>query len=189
MFRALTALVAAALVLAGCSGKDAVDQTGGGTFKFHGATALGQLYPKADRKPASDFKVQLLDGGTMNLSSTKGKIVVLNYWATWCAPCKTELPQFDLLYRKLKSRGVHFVGIDTKDEKGSAQSFVKNYDISFPIAYDEPGETAVRLGNLPTVSLPFTVLIDQQGKVAAVYIVRLSYNDLQGAIDKLLAGR
>jgi peroxiredoxin len=189
MFRAVFALLAAALALSACTGSDAVDQTATSTFKFHGATHLGRLYPQGQRKPAADFNGKLINGGTMKLSSTRGKVVVLNYWASWCGPCKTESPQFDLLYRKIKSRGVNFYGIDTKDAKGSAEDFVRNNDISYPIVYDEPGETAIRLGNLPTVSLPFTVLIDKQGKVAAVYIVRLSYNDLKGSIDKLLAER
>src|SRR5581483_6057087 len=124
-----------------------------------------------------------------DLASTRGKIVVLNFWASWCGPCKTETPQFDLLYRQIKSRGVDFVGIDTKDARGAARTFVQQNDISFPIVYDEPGKTTLQLGNLPAVSLPFTVLIDQQGKVAAVYVERLSARDLQNSIDKLLAGQ
>jgi peroxiredoxin len=187
MKRLLLALVAALLAASACTGKDAVDQSGNGTFKFSSGTALGQLYPKGDRKPAHDFTGTLLDGGTLKLSTLREKVVVLNFWAAWCGPCKTETPQFDLLYRKIKSKGVDFVGIDTKDIKGNAKAFVQANDISFPIVFDEPGETALRLGNLPATALPFTVLIDQAGKVAAVYVVRLSVKDLQRAVDKLLA--
>src|SRR3954471_19633539 len=182
MFRAVSALLAAALVLSACTGSDAVDQTGGGTFKFGGATRLGDLYPQSHRKAAADFDGKLLDGGTFKLASTRGKVVVLNFWASWCGPCKTETPQFDLLYRQIKAKGVDFVGIDTKDVKSNAKSFIKNNDISYPIVFDEPGETALRLGNLPATALPFTVLLDQQGKVAAVYVIRLSAKDLQTAI-------
>ena len=189
MFRALSALLAALLMLSACPGSDAVDQSGGGTFEFGGATSLGDLYPRSERKPAEDFRAKLIDGGTFALSSTRGKVVVLNYWASWCIPCKTETPQFDLLYRKIKSKGVDFVGIDTKDAKDSALTFIRNNDISYPIVYDEPGETAVRLGNLPTVSLPFTVLIDKQGRVAAVYVQRITTKDLTAALTKLLAER
>ncbi len=189
MKRALLALVAAVLGLAACTGKDAVDQNGTSTFTFHSGTALGKLYAKSDRQPASTFTADLINGGTFDLASTRGNVVVLNYWASWCAPCRTEAPQFDVLYRQLKSRGVDFFGIDTKDAKGNAETFVNDYDISYPIVYDELGETAIRLGNLPTVSLPFTVLIDKQGRVAAVYIIRLSAKDLAGPIDKLLAGQ
>lgn len=187
---ALAAAVLAVTTLTACTGKDAVDQSGSANsdFVFKTGTALGRLYPKAERKPAHDFSGTLLDGGTFHLAATRGKVVVVNFWASWCGPCKTESPQFDLLYRKIKSRGVDFVGIDTKDDRGNARSFVTSNDISYPIVYDEQGETALRLGNLPATALPFTLLIDKQGKVAAVYAIRLSAQDLRGSIDKLLAG-
>jgi peroxiredoxin len=174
MKRALSALLAAVLVLAACTGKDAVDQNADSTFKFHSGTPLGQLYPTADRKPAGSFTGTLLDGGSTSLAATRGKVVVINFWAAWCAPCKTETPQFDLVYRKLKSRGVDFLGVDTKDVKSNAQAFVRDYDISYPIIYDEQGATALRIGDLPAMALPFTVLLDKRGRVAAVYIERLT---------------
>jgi peroxiredoxin len=187
----LAALLAAAFLLSACTGgSDAVDQSANGNFRFNGGTQLGKLIPEAKRKPAADFDGKLLDGGTFSLTSTKGKPVVLNFWGSWCPPCRTELPQFDLLYRNvMKARGVAFLGIDTKDDKGKGRDFVRTNDISFPSIYDEPGETAVRLGKLPAAGLPFTVLLDRQGKVAAVYLFALSYNDLHAALDRLLAER
>lgn len=192
MKRALLVLLAAVLALSAlsaCTGKDAVDQSGNDTFEFHSGLPLGQLYPKADRKPAGSFTGTLLEGGTTSLAALRGKVAVINFWATWCAPCKTETPQFDIVYRKTKDRGVDFLGVDTKDIRSSAQSFVRDYHISYPNIYDEQGETALRLGNLPATALPFTVLLDRLGRVAAVYTLRLSAQDLTGAIDKLLAER
>lgn len=188
MKRLLVLLCAAALALSACSGSNAVDQgAGGGTFKFTSGSALGTLYPRADRKKAGAFSGTLLDGAKADVAAHTGKIVVLNFWASWCGPCKTELPQFDLLSKELKARGVDFVGVNTKDDRGNAQSFVQTNAISFPNIYDEQGETALRLGSIPQASLPFTVLLDKQGKVAAVYVIRLSPTDLRRALDKLLA--
>jgi peroxiredoxin len=190
MKRVLVLLAALAVLVSACTGSNAVDQNSNGTFKFNKGTALGELYPVKDRKPAGNFSAALLSGdGKVSLATAKGKIVVVNYWASWCTPCRTETPQFDLLYRKLKTQGVEFLGIDTKDEKGDARSFVKQNDISFPIVFDEQGETAIRLGNIPQTALPFTVLIDKQGRVAAVYQIALSAKDLQRAITKLQAER
>jgi peroxiredoxin len=187
----LLAVLTAVLTLAACTGSDAVDQNPNGTFKFATGTALGKLYPVKDRRPAGAFSGALLAGGRTSLAAAhgNGRIVVINFWAAWCAPCRTETPQFDLVYRQMKTRDVSFLGIDTKDIKGNAQAFVKNYDITYPIIYDEPGEALLRLGDLPGTGLPFTVLIDKQGRVAAVYVIRLSGKDLSGALDKLLAER
>ncbi len=191
MKRLLVAVVAALVavpVLTACTGSDAVDTNGNtGGFTFTSGTALGKLYPVADRKKAGAFSGTLLDGAKYTSASTKGKITVVNFWATWCTPCQTETPQFDLVYRKVKAQGVDFVGIDTKDVKSKAEAFVKDNDISYPIVSDEEGETAIRLGKIPQASLPFTVLLDKQGRVAAVYVIRLSPVDLTQAIDKLLA--
>jgi peroxiredoxin len=187
MKRLLSLLAAVAVLASACTGSNAVDQTQNGTFKFTSGTALGKLYPQADRKKAGDFTAPLLSGGKINLAGSKGRIVVLNYWASWCTPCRTETPQFDLLYRRIKAQGVDFLGINTKDEKGDAESFVKQNQISFPIVYDEQGETAVRIGDIPQTALPFTVVLDKAGKVAAVYKIALSAKDLQRAITQLQA--
>src|SRR4051812_26108519 len=140
MMRALLSLFAAAALLSACTGSDAVDQNGNGNFKFLGGTQMGKLIPAGQRKAAADFDGKLLDGGSFSLKSAHGRPVVLNFWASWCTPCRIELPQFDLLYRKLKPRGATFVGVDTKDDKGKGRAFVKDNDITFPSIYDEPGE-------------------------------------------------
>jgi peroxiredoxin len=185
--RALVGAVVAVSALTACTGKDAVDTGAGGTYSFHGATKLGDVIAEGKRQAAGQFKAPLLDGGDFALADTRGKVVVVNFWAAWCAPCRTETPQFDLLYRQIRHKGVTFVGIDTKDVRDNARNFVRNYDITYPIVYDELGETAIRIGNLPTVALPFTVLVDQRGRIAAVYVVRLSAKDLNKAVDTLLA--
>ena len=180
-------VLAGALALAGCTGKDAVDQNAGGQFRFVSSTQLGKTYAPADRKKPGDFTADKLDGGTMKLSQTAGKVVVLNFWATWCGPCTTETPQFDNVYRKYKSKNVAFVGIDTKDTRSKAQAFVQDNDITYPMVFDEQGEVAVRLGKIPALGLPFTVLLDRQGRVAAVYLKQLAPKDLEPVLDKLLA--
>lgn len=180
-------LTGAALVLAACTGKDAVNQTAGGQFRFVSGTTLGKTYPVAQRKPAGDFSDDLLNGGTINLRQQAGKVVVINFWATWCGPCTTETPQLDALYRQVKGDGVQVIGIDTKDIRDKAQAFVKDNDITFPVAFDERAATAIALGRIPALSLPFTVLVDKKQRIAAVYLSRLAAKDLQPVLTQLEA--
>jgi len=184
----LAAVAVAALLLAGCAGKNAVDQSSGGRFRFVGGTALGKTYNVGERAKVGDFTGTLLNGGKLRLSQSAGKVVVINFWATWCGPCTVETPQFDRVYRANKSRGVAFIGIDTKETStDAAKAFVKDNDISYPIVSDEQGETAIALGKIPSQALPFTVIIDKLQRVAAVYLHALTPKDLQPVLDTLLA--
>jgi thiol-disulfide isomerase/thioredoxin len=189
--RLFAALVAATAVLAACvacTGKDAVDQTAGGDFRFSSGNAKGDLIAATDRKATGDFSGSLLDGGTYRLDQQAGKIVVVNFWGSWCGPCRIETPQFNTIYQQLKPKDVTFVGIDVKEASRDApRAFVKDYGITYPIVYDEPGETAIRLGDIPTQGMPFTVLLDKQLRVAAVYFGLVSPKDLTPALNKLVA--
>jgi peroxiredoxin len=188
--RARPAAIATALVvlIAGCSGKNAVDQSAGGQFRFVSGTSLGKVIPAADRKKAGAFTDELLDGGTYRLADQAGKVVVINFWATWCGPCTTETPQFDAVYRANQAKGVTFLGVDTKEtSRDAARAFVHDNAITYPIVWDEPGQTAVALGKVPALSLPFTVLVDRQQRVAAVYLHVLTAKDLQPVVDTLAA--
>jgi peroxiredoxin len=82
---------------------------------------------------------------------------------------------------------VAFLGVDFKDERGKAQAFVHDNDITYPMVYDKIGKTALQLGNLPALGLPFTVLIDKQQRVAAVYTQQVQPKDLERALNRLLA--
>jgi thiol-disulfide isomerase/thioredoxin len=179
----LAAVLAVLFVLTACSG-------GGGsrTYTFQGATKLGSLIPVADRKPAGDVRAPLLDGhGDFRLSGDKGKVVLLNFWATWCPPCRVEAPQLDNVYRAYKAKDVLIVGVDTKDfPRSKPESFVSDNQITYPIVFDEQGESIVTLGSIPG-SLPFSVLVDRQGRVAAVYIGPVTPKDLSPVLDQLRA--
>jgi thiol-disulfide isomerase/thioredoxin len=183
----VAAIAGAVLPLAACTGSDAVS-TGTGDYRFVTGNGLGTVIPEAKRHKAGEVTGSLLDGGTFNLASDLGKVTVVNFWATWCSPCVVETPQFDSVYREYKNKGVTFVGIDTKEADRSApRSFVKDNKISYPIVFDENGETAVELGNIPAGGLPFTVLIDKQGRVAAVYLRSMAPNDLKPVLKQLTA--
>jgi peroxiredoxin len=174
------------LTITACSGgKDAVDQQAGGQYRFVGATSKGHTIAAADRKAVGTVTGSLLDGGNFRLADYKGKVVVINFWASWCVPCQTEMPQFDLLYRQVKTQGIQFLGIDAKDTRSGGRSFVQANDISYPIVWDEQARTALQLGKVPSVSLPFTVIVDKQQRIAAVYLGALQPADLRPVITGL----
>jgi thiol-disulfide isomerase/thioredoxin len=183
MKRALLALFTALLAVSGCT----TNGSDGDGFRFTEPTALGTVIPAADRQPAGTFTGELIDGGTLGSTELRGKVSLLNFWASWCGPCRIEAPQLDLLYREVKDDDVRIIGVDTKDDKGNARAFVRDFDISYPIVFDEQGEVALRLGDIPARGLPFSVLLDKSGKVAAVYFGQLTAKDLQGPLDTLTA--
>ncbi len=187
--RLASAVLVTALAVSGCAGTDAVEQGSGSQFRYNSANVPGSLIPVAKRKPSGDFSGQLLDGATYRLAAQAGKVVVVNFWGTWCPPCVIETPQFDSVYRSYKSKGVTFVGIDTKDVRDKAKAFVRDNDITYPIVFDEQGETAVRIGDIPTQGMPFSVLIDKRSRVAAVYVGAVSPKDIEPVLDKLVAER
>jgi peroxiredoxin len=183
----LAALTVVGLLLVACSGgSNSVDQSAGGDFRYVGATTKGHTIPLAQRKPAGNATAPYLDGTKkFSLDSMRGQVVVLNYWASWCAPCRTETPGLERTYTATKAQGVAFVGVNVKDEKGGAASFVKQHDVTYPIVFDEIAKTALQLGRIPTFNLPSTVVIDRAGRVAAVYSGPVQQGDLQPVVTAL----
>jgi thiol-disulfide isomerase/thioredoxin len=177
-------LVGATLVLSGCTSSS----SGNGKYVYHGAQQLGQLIKVADRKPVSNFSGSLLNGGTYHLTQDAGKVTVVNFWGEWCPPCRVETPQFGLVYDAYKAKDTAFVGIDILEpNRDKPRQFVKDNHITYPIVYDDDGETALHMGNISVPGAPFTVLLDKHHRVAAVYAVRMAANDLEPLLNKLIA--
>ena len=114
---------------------------------------------------APSFKLRNIKGNYESLDSYRGGVVVLNFWATWCAPCRIEMPSFEKLYRRYRSEGVTVLAITLdKNSENKIKSFVDEYGLSFPILLDEKGEVE-RL--YPSMTIPFTYIIDRQGRIVA----------------------
>jgi len=180
-------LLLLAWVLAACTGKTAVDQSAGSSYRYVGTTTRGQLTPIAQRKAAGTVSGTLIGGGSLALSSYLGKVVVINFWASWCGPCVSESPQLEGVYERQRAKGVQFVGIDVKDEKQTAQAFIKDAGVSYPIIFDQPGRSALQLGAVNIQGLPVTALLDRHGRVAAVYTGGLLAPDIEPVVQRLAA--
>lgn len=114
---------------------------------------------------APRFTLRSLQGNRESLESYRGRVVVLNFWATWCAPCRVEMPSFEKLYRRFRSEGVTVLAVSIdKNNESTIKKFVDKYGLSYPILLDTKGE-AERL--YPAMSIPFTFIIDKAGRIVA----------------------
>jgi cytochrome c biogenesis protein CcmG/thiol:disulfide interchange protein DsbE len=112
---------------------------------------------------APDFTLPRLDReGELKLSSLRGKAVVVNFWASWCEPCKEEVAVLEAAWRKYGSRGLVVVGVDAQDFKGDARRFMRRYGMTYPVVHDGPGET---LGEWDLTGFPETFFVDRRGRL------------------------
>jgi cytochrome c biogenesis protein CcmG/thiol:disulfide interchange protein DsbE len=117
------------------------------------------------RPPAPHTSIPKLDGGgSVSLSSYRGKVVVLNFWASWCPPCKGEAPVLTRWQKTLKRSGGTIVGVDVLDVTSDAQSFIAEHKLDFPQLRDQDGS---RLKSFEVVGYPETIVLDRKGRIAA----------------------
>ena len=131
--------------------------------------------------PAPDFTLSNLEGKEVKLSQFKGKAVLLNFWASWCVPCRSEMPAIELLHREYKDKGLVVLGIDDEEPQKQA-AFLQKYGFSFA-SLVEPRKQA---SNLYSVGgIPTTVLIDQQGRIKAYDQDTASYESLRASLQEM----
>jgi thiol-disulfide isomerase/thioredoxin len=145
--------------------------------------------PKATSQEARDFALKSLDGKTVHLSDFKGKAVLLNFWATWCEPCKIETPWLVELQKQYASQGLQIVGVDMQDDASleDVSSFAKDMGIGYPILVGKPSEQdaiADAYGGVPF--LPETFLIGRDGKIVGKILGLKSKSDIEDEIKKAL---
>ncbi len=151
-----------------------------------GLAAMGCGAQEASsRKPAADFNVKRLDGQTLQLSALKGKVVLLDFWATWCPPCRAEIPHFKELYDQYKGKGLEIIGLALdQDGEATVRSFAQQNGIQYPLAMGSQALTQAYGGIL---GIPTTFLIDKQGKIAQKYIGYHEKEIFEKEIQALLA--
>lgn len=127
------------------------------------ASAAGQLVGE----PAPDFALRSLGGGTQRLSEHLGEVVVVNFWATWCGPCRQEMPLLDELYTKYRRAGLVLLGVSVDDDPERAAEMARTLQVSYPVLFDARKQvsTSYQLG-----AMPMTVLIDREGVVRYVSV-------------------
>lgn len=132
---------------------------------------------------APNFQLSSLDGKPVSLEQLKGKVVILNFWGSWCEPCRTEMPALTEIYRQYQQAGIEVVGINIAETDVTAMQFVKQYKLNFPIWMDRNREVVdlYEIGPIPS-----TYFIDPTGKIVAVKEGPLQLNELQNIVLSML---
>lgn len=131
------------------------------------------------RAPAPEFTLHAADGRNVRLGELRGQVVLVNFWATWCSPCREEMPQLDKLYQKYHGSGFTLLGVSVDDDANNAQAVARRLGVTFPVLLDTDKQVS-KLYDLAT--MPSTVLIDRDGRVR--YLNRGYHAGVQATYDE-----
>ena len=135
-------------------------------------------------RPVPNFDLTSFDGRELRLSDYRGRVVVLNFWASWCGPCRLEAPHLEDVHRRLAAEGLVVLGIDLWDDKAEAVGFIEEFGITYDNAPDATGELAIELG---VIGIPETFIVDRKGVIVDHWIGPLTADKLISLVDSLLA--
>ena len=155
------------------------DDNPGGLLVF-GSTGEAQF----TRRQAPDFTLTLFDGTQFNSESLRGQVVMVDFWASWCPPCRFEARALEAVWRRYKDRGVAFVGVDIWDKESRAVEFLEKTGTSYIVGVDPKGEVAVSYG---VTGIPEKYFLDSQGQVRRKIVGPMSEERLSRVLDDLLA--
>jgi thiol-disulfide isomerase/thioredoxin len=150
------------LALASCGGAGSTAETG--YVSGDGSTVL---VAQAKRDKPIELAGTSLDDEPIDIAQWRGDVVVINLWASWCAPCRSEAVTLEKVAQQLAPENVHFLGLNTRDGKAAAIAFNKRFPVGYPSIQDEDGTLTLVFGNLGPAATPTTIILDRQGRVAA----------------------
>lgn len=148
-----------------------------------GLALVRQRQPAPTSGPAPDFTVTTYDGETIRLADLRGQVVVLNFWASWCVPCRIEAPELETVWREYRERGVVFLGVAYVDAEPKSLAFIDEFRLTYPNAPD----TGTRVSDAYHIrGVPETFVIDRDGNIVQFYYARVSADTLRQALNRLL---
>jgi thiol-disulfide isomerase/thioredoxin len=177
--RLLAALTAAAVVLTlgACTGsKESACTTN--------ADGVIECPPDA-RTPAPPVKGELLDGTAYDLAATRGNVVVLNFWGSWCAPCRAEIDDLENMYKATKASGVDFLGVNGRDGRDQAKAFQQGR-VTYPSLFDPSGRLSLDF-DVPPNNTPSTIVLDRAGRIAVVVRNAIRREAFQPYVERIAA--
>ena len=136
-------------------------------------------------KPAPPFSLPRFDGGALRLEDLRGKVVFVNFWASWCPPCRAEARMLEAAWQKYKNEDVVFVGVNIQDKEPDARAFLEEFGITYPNVIDRGGRVAIDYG---VWGLPETFFIDREGRVTYKHVGALGWSTVMAKLDEALRG-
>jgi len=170
-------------VLTGCSASTGSNTSDSGYISGDGTTLL--LSPE-ERGEAVSLAGETLESAQLDIANWQGKLVVVNLWASWCGPCRSEAVELENSYLKFKSQGVEFLGLNTRDGLAAAKAFNDRFKTSYPSIRDKDGQLTLVFGNLGPAATPSTIILDSKGAVAARILGPTTESELRVVITAVL---
>ena len=150
-----------------------------------GLPVVGQVIPAAKRPLAPDISGTTLTGGHLDMARWRGHTVVINFWGSWCVPCRAEAPVLARVADDTRILGVHFAGIDIRDDPSAGLAFERRYRIPYPSISDPGNLIAARFGAAAPVATPSTYILDGRGRIAWAYFGATTYSQLELAVTEV----
>lgn len=181
-------LITAVLAMVGGCATQGDDSKAGGEFTFvspGGQTRI--FYPAAERGRISKLSGDdlLTPGKQLGIQDFPGQVVVLNIWGSWCGPCRSEADDLQAVQEKLGPQGVQVLGIDVRDTQSAAADFHRDRGLNYPSIFDPAGRTLLSLRQFPRSTVPATIVLDRQHRVAAVFLTEMLESELLPEVQKV----
>lgn len=169
--------------LTGCSASTGSNTSDSGYISGDGTTLL--LSPE-ERGEAVSLAGETLENAQLDIADWQGKLVVINLWASWCGPCRSEAVELENSYLEFKSQGVEFLGLNTRDGLAAAKAFNDRFKTSYPSIRDKDGQLTLVFGNLGPAATPSTIILDSKGRVAARILGPTTESELRVVITAVI---
>ncbi|MEU9505860.1 TlpA disulfide reductase family protein [Micromonospora sp. NPDC048170] len=166
------------VALAGCSSRDREEACD---------TREGVIECAPDQRSAPPkLAGELLTGGSYDVAKDRGQVVVVNFWGSWCAPCRAEADDLEGTYQATRASGVTFLGVNIQDQRDKALAFEESFKITYPSLFDPPSRLALALDIAPN-TIPATVVLDRDGRIAVVIRAAVKRESFQPIVERIAA--
>jgi len=181
--RMIPVIIILIAIFLSCTAKAQSAAPPGTTAKAFNEAGLRLLSSKVSPR---DFTLSVLEGETKSLGSYKGKVVFLNFWATWCGPCRLEMPSMEAVYKKFNDKGLEILAVNCAEDKTTVSSYMKSEGYTFPALLDLDGRVSSNYG---VQSIPTTFLIDRDGMIILRLVGSIDWDNpkIHAALESLLS--